>query len=116
MSKAKFFFHGLFPDVIEINTEPKEIAKVLFDVEFNGEFHSHLLADIELIEENGELDFEVRYKLPFVCEDFPSAAVKYYQYSLGPQGAKITHSGPKGASIATNNVMRAQWPIELDAS
>lgn len=116
MSKAKFVFHGLFPDVIETDQSPKEIAKVLFDVEFNGEFHSHLIADIELIEEDGKLEFEVRSTLPFTCKDFPSAAVQYYQYSLGPQGSKITHSGPKGASIATNNVMRAQWPIELEAS
>ena len=116
MSKAKFVFHGLFPDVVESNHRPKEIAKVLFDVEFNDEFHSHLLADIELVDNGGELEFEVRCKLPFTCNDFSSAAIQYYQYSLGPQGAKITHSGPKGASIATHNVMRAQWQTELEAS
>jgi hypothetical protein len=116
MSKAKFVFHGLFPDVVETDDDPKEIAKVLFDVEFNGEFHSHLLADIELIEDNGELEFEVRCKLPFICDKFSTAVIQYYQYTLGPQGAKIIHSGPKGASIATNNVMRAQWQVALDAS
>lgn len=115
MSKAKFVFHGLFPDVRETESTPKETAKVLFDVDFNGKFHSHLLADIELIEENGQLEFEVRSKLPFTCEDFANAVVQYYQYALGPQGTKISHSGPKGASIATNNVMRAQWAAELEA-
>lgn len=114
MSKANFVFHGLFPDVITTQDSPKEIIKVLFDVEFNDKFHSHLLADIELIKEDGE--YEVRTKLPFKCKDFSSAAVQYYQYALGPQANKISHSGPKGASIATNNVIRAQWQIELEAS
>ena len=59
MSSAKFVFHGLFPDVIDGDPQ-KSIAKVLFDVEFEGEFHSHLLAEIELIEEQGEAMFEVR--------------------------------------------------------
>ena len=114
MSKAKFVFHGLFPDVVESEETPKKIAKVLFDVEFEGEFHSHLLAELEYIEEDNE--FEVRSKLPFTCADFHKAVVQYYQYVLGPQAATISHSGPKGASIATHNVMRAQWGVELDAA
>ena len=43
------------------------------------------------------------------------SALQYYQYAIGPQAAQISHSGPKGASIATNNVIRAQWHTELDA-
>jgi hypothetical protein len=113
MSKAKFVFHGIFPDVVDTSGIPKEIAKVLFDVEFNQQFHSHLMADIELIKEDGE--FEVRSELPFTCKQFAAAAIQYYQYALGPQAAQISHSGPKGASIATNNVIRAQWQTELDA-
>jgi hypothetical protein len=113
MSKAKFVFHGLFPDVVDASDTPKEIARVLFDVEFNQQFHSHLMADIELIKEDGE--FEVRSELPFTCKQFAAAAIQYYQYALGPQAAQISHSGPKGASIATNNVIRAQWHTELDA-
>jgi hypothetical protein len=111
MSKAKFVFHGIFPDVIETNDSdiPKQITKILFDVEFNQQFHSHLMADIELIEQDGE--YEVTSKLPFTCKQFASAAIQYYQYALGPQAAKISHSGPKGASIATNNVIRAQSGI-----
>lgn len=116
MSTANFVFHGLFPDVTENETTHKTITKVLFDVEFNGEFHSHLLAEIELIEEGSELMFEVRRDLPFNCDDFPDAAVQYYQYIMGPQSQKISHSGPKGASILTNNVVRAEWPIQLEAS
>ena len=113
MNKAKFVFHGLFPDVVDTSGTPKEIARILFDVEFNQQFHSHLMADIEFIEEDSE--FEVRSELPFTCRDFSAAAVQYYQYALGPQAKQISHSGPKGASIATNNVIRAQWLTELDA-
>ncbi|MEM8844626.1 MAG: hypothetical protein AAGB35_06230 [Pseudomonadota bacterium] len=114
MSKAKFVFHGLFPDVVETGDQPKQIAKILFDVEFEGQFHSHLLAELEYIEKYNE--FEVRSKLPFACKEFHQAVVQYHQYALGPQAATITHSGPKGASIATNNVMRMQWAVELDVS
>ena len=73
------------------------------------------MADIDLIEENGEQYFEVRRDLPFECKDFPTAALQYYQYITGPQSAKISHSGPNGASIATHNVVRAEWAVELDA-
>lgn len=114
MSKARFVFHGLFPDVIETDEHPKQVAKVLFDVEFNGDFYSHLLAELEYIEKDNE--FEVRCELPFVCKDFHHAAFQYYQYVLGPQANTISHSGPKGASIATNNVVRAQWNVDLDAT
>jgi hypothetical protein len=113
MSKAKFVFHGIFPDVVDNSYTLKQITRVLFDVEFNQQFHSHLMADIELIKEDGEL--EVHSQLPFSCPQFASAAVQYYQYALGPQAAQISHSGPKGASIATNNVIRAQWCTELEA-
>ena len=116
MSKAKFIFHGLFPDVGVAGHPEKTIAKVLFDVEFNGEFHSHLMADIEIIEEQGEHFFEVRRDLPFNCEDFPVAATQYYQYIVSEQNKQVSHSGPKGASIATHNVVRAEWPVELDAT
>jgi hypothetical protein len=116
MTTAKFVFHGLFPDVITQDDQQKPIAKVLFDVEFEQEFHSHLIADIELIEENNEMFFEVRYDIPFQCVDFANAAIQYYQYIHGPQQSKISHSGPKGASIATHNVVRAEWPVELDAT
>lgn len=115
MSKANFVFHGLFPDVVKNEQTQTTVAKVLFDVEFAGEFHSHLMAEIELIEEDGEQMFEVRRDLPFDCEDFPNAAVQYYQYILGPQNIKVSHSGPKGASLLTHNVVRAEWPVELEA-
>ncbi len=114
MSKADFVFHGIFPDVLRSQNPPKQMIKVLFDVNFLDQFHSHLLADIELFEEQGE--FEVRAKLPFKCEQFSQAALQYYEYALGPQASTISHSGPKGASIATNNVIRAQWQISLEAS
>lgn len=106
----------MFPDVVETDVSPKQVAKVLFDVEFNQKFHSHLLADIELVVEDGELEYEVRSQLPFSCKDFATAAVQYYQYTICPQGTKVSHSGPKDVSIVTNNVMRAQWQVELEAS
>ncbi len=115
MSKANFVFHGLFPDIVDLENSQKFIAKVLFDVEFNRDFYSHLMAEIEVIEENGELIFEVRRDLPFDCDDFPSAAIQYYQYIVGPQQTKVSHSGPKGASILTHNVVRAEWAVQLDA-
>ncbi|MFK7795298.1 MAG: hypothetical protein AB8B89_08120 [Gammaproteobacteria bacterium] len=113
MCKAKFVFHGIFSDVVDSSNTSKQITRVLFDVEFKKQFHSHLMADVELIKEDGE--FEVRSQLPFTCKQFAAAAIQYYQYALGPQAAKISHSGPKGASIATNNVIRAQWHTELEA-
>lgn len=115
MTTANFVFHGLFPDIVDNDTQ-KPIAKVLFDVEFNGEFHSHLMAEIELIEEHGENMFEVRRDLPFDCDDFANAAVQYYQYIVGAQQSKVSHSGPKGASILTHNVVRAEWPVQLEAT
>ena len=127
MSIAKFVFHGMYPDVTQ---KPKEshqasdcdsessattIIKVVFDVEFEDQFHSHLMADIEQIEQDGETCFEVRRRLPFVCDDFPQAAVQYYTFITGPQNQTVSHSGPKGLSIASNNVVRAEWSIELSA-
>lgn len=117
MSKANFFFHGLFPDQIEANEGTgKQISKILFDVTFEGTFHSHLLADLwQVDEEDGIPTFEVRYDLPFECNEFPRTVVKYYQQVLGPQATTISHSGPKGMN-PKNNVFRAQWQIELEAS
>lgn len=116
MSKANFFFHGMFPDHIESNEGlGRQICKVLFDVDFDGNFHSHLLADIWPVEEeDGKPTFEVRYDLPFECEEFSRAVVSYYQQVLGPQSATISHSGPKGP-IPHQNVYRVQWEVALDA-
>ncbi len=113
MAKANFVFHGLFPDVRQSDRAYKEIAKVLFDIDFNGRFYSHLIADIEYLDASNEL--EVRCQLPIQCEQFARAAVSYYQFALGPQKNTISHSGPKGASILTHNVIRAEWRVELEA-
>lgn len=116
MAKANFFFHGLFPDHIEANEgQGREICKVLFDVEFDGDFYSHLLADLWPVEEEDGIPiFEVRYDLPFECDEFSRAVVSYYQQVLGPQSATISHSGPKGP-IPHKNVYRVQWEVALDA-
>ena len=114
MTQANFVFHGLFPDVRQSGKTHKEIAKVLFDIDFNGQFYSHLIADIEYLDASHEL--EVRCQLPIQCEQFAHAAVNYYQFALGPQKNTISHSGPKGPSILTHNVIRAEWGIALEAS
>lgn len=117
MSTANFFFHGLFPDQIEANEGAgRQISKVLFDVDFEGEFHSHLLADLWPIDENdGIPTFEVRYELPFHCEDFSKTVVQYYQQVIGPQSSTISHSGPKG-TVPNQSVYRVQWQISLPAT
>ncbi len=117
MATASFFFHGLFPDQIEANEGTgKQICKILFDVDFEGTFHSHLLADLWPVDdEDGVPTFEVRYELPFHCADFSRSAVQYYQQVMGPQASAISHSGPKGMN-PRNNVFRAQWQVELEAS
>ena len=82
-AKANFVFHGLFPDVRASAPVPKEIAKVLFDIDFDGQFYSHLIADIEYLKDSDEL--EVKCRLPIACKQFAQAAVSYYQFALGPQ-------------------------------
>lgn len=116
MSNAKFFFHGLFPDYIDANEgSGRVICKILFDVEFSGAFHSHLLADLWPVEDEDEIPtYEVQYDLPFDCPEFPRAAVSYYQQVMGPQSTTISHSGPKGP-IPHRNVYRVQWEVELEA-
>lgn len=127
MSTAKFVFHGMYPDVTQksknsqqasdpsIKSPAASIIKVVFDVEFEDQFHSHLMADIEQVEQDGQTCFEVRRRLPFVCDEFPQAAIQYYTFIIGPQDQTISHSGPKGLNIASNNVVRAEWSIELSA-
>ena len=117
MATANFFFHGLFPDQIEADEGTgKQISKVLFDVDFEGEFHSHLLADLWPVDDgDGIPTYEVRYDLPFHCEDFSKAVVQYYQQILGPQSLTISHSGPKGMN-PRNNVIRTQWQVSLQAN
>ena len=110
MPDAIFVFHGLFPDVMQ--ADHKQIAQVLFDIDFQDHLYSHYLADIEQIAVD---EFEVRCQLPINCPGFAQAALDFYQYAIGPQKNTISHSGPKGPSIATHNVIRAQWIAHLEA-
>ncbi len=116
MTEANFFFHGLFPDHVETKEgQPKQISKVLFDVDFDGKSHSHLLADIWQVDEHDNIPtFEVYYDLPFECDGFPKAVVNYFQQVIGPQATTISHSGPKGP-IPNKNVYRVQWAVSLEA-
>ena len=121
VSSANFFFHGLFPDHIETNEGKRQkVCKVLFDVDFEGEFHSHLLADLYPLEEqqwraSGIPEYDVRYNLPFHCKEFSKTVVQYYQLVMGPQASTISHSGPKGP-IPNHNVCRVQWQVSLPAN
>lgn len=115
MDKANFVFHGLFPDVRESFHDYRPVAKVVFDVEFLGRFHSHLMADIEFVRETEEGYFEVRAHLPFECADFPDAAVQYYLYILGPRSEEVTRSGPNRRTILARNLRRGEWTVDLEA-
>ncbi|MYB89654.1 MAG: hypothetical protein F4X93_06840 [Proteobacteria bacterium] len=116
MAQATFFFHGLFPDHAKAGGHGnKPTSKVLFDVEFEGSFHSHLLADLETaVGEDQALVFEVRHALPFECPGFPQAAVRYYRQVMGPQSTTISPSGPKGPAPG-QSVYQVQWEISLEA-
>lgn len=116
MAQATFFFHGLFPDHVQADSRGgRPSCKVLFDVEFEGSFHSHLLADLESsVGEDQALVFEVRHALPFECPEFPQAAVRYYRQVMGPQSAAISPSGPKGSGPG-QSVYQVQWEVSLEA-
>lgn len=116
MAQATFFFHGLFPDSGSADrTRGRPSCKVLFDAEFEGSFHSHLLADLEsVIGDDKTLTFEVRHALPFECPEFPQAAVRYYRQVLGPQSTTISPSGPKGPTPG-QSVYQVQWEVSLQA-
>ncbi len=116
MAQATFFFHGLFPDHAKAGGHgDKPTSKVLFDVEFEGSFHSHLLADLKTaVGEDQELVFEVRHALPFECPEFPQAVVRYYRQVMGPQSTTISPSGPKGPTSG-QSVYQVQWEVSLEA-
>lgn len=116
MAQATFFFHGLFPDPVKAGGHgDRPTCKVLFDVEFEGSFHSHLLADLEsTVGEDQAQVFEVRHALPFECPGFPQAAARYYRQVMGPQSTTISPSGPKGPTPG-QRVYQVQWEISLDA-
>ena len=116
MARATFFFHGLLPDSgCADRPRGRPSCKVLFDVEFEGSFHSHLLADLErIVEGDKALTFEVRHALPFECPEFPQAVVRYYRQVMGPQSTTISPSGPKGPSPC-QSVYQVQWEVSLQA-
>ena len=116
MAQATFFFHGLFPDCVKADKDrSKPGCKILFDTEFEGSFHSHLLADLEtIVGEDRALIFEVHHALPFECPEFPQAAVRYYRQVMGPQSTTISPSGPKGTTPG-QSVYQVQWEISLEA-
>ncbi len=88
---------------------------MLFDVDVDGKFYSHLIANIWQVDEvDGVPTFEVEFDIPFECDEFPRAVVKYYQQVIGPQSKTISQSGPKGP-IPNKNVYRVQWQISLPA-
>ena len=127
MSTATFNFHGLYPDVTQkhykknhaseqgISIATARIVKVVFDVGFEDQFHSHLLAEIEQIKRDEQQYFEVRQRLPFICNEFPDAAIYYYNSIIDPQDQHINHDGPKGLNIASSTIVRSDWSVTLSA-
>lgn len=116
MVQATFFFHGLIPDDLKAARHSgRPGCKVLFDAEFEGSFHSHLLADLEAIAgKDKALTYEVRHALPFECPEFPQAAVRYCRQVMGPQSTTISPSGPKGPAPG-QSVYQVQWEVSLEA-
>ena len=116
MAKANVIFHALLFDPSGAGTDESHIvSKIVFDVELEGKIYSHLIADIKrpMTREVDDEALEVVYDLPFVCNDFPAAAKMYYQTVLGPQGAMVTPSGPKGL-LMQNNVFRVEMAVNLE--
>lgn len=112
MAQATFFFHGLFPGS---GSADRPSCKVLFDAEFEGSFHSHLLANLEsVVGEDRALTYEVHHALPFECPEFPQAAVRYCRQVMGPQSTTISPSGPKGPTPG-QKVYQVQWEVSLQA-
>jgi hypothetical protein len=116
MNKAQFVFHGLFVDKVQQPGVRAPRAQVVFDVEVGGQFLSHQMADIEVTEDEGTEAYRVHSSLPFGCPDFPAAAVQYLEFISGPQRAQVSPSGPKGPSLLTPNVVRAEWAVELEVT
>jgi hypothetical protein len=116
MNKAQFVFHGLFFDKVQQPGVRAPRVQVVFDVEVGGQFLSHQMADIEVMDHEGTEAYRVQSSLPFACPDFPAAAVQYLEFISGPQQAQVSPSGPKGPSLLTPNVVRAEWAVELEVT
>lgn len=114
MVEATFIFHGIFHGTaLHRGNGRSPLARILFDVDIGDLSYSHLIADIFDDSEVNDSGYVVVCNLPFRCDEFNKAVVKYYEYAMGPQAARVAHSGPKGPSIASENVIRAQWEVSL---
>jgi hypothetical protein len=99
MPKANVVFHALYLDPPGAAADDAYlVSKVIFDIELAGRNYSHLFADIRrpMGANVDEESLDVIYDLPFACKTFAAAARTYYRTVLGPHGAMLTPSGPKG--------------------
>jgi hypothetical protein len=117
MPKANVIFHALFFDPPEAAADDAYlVSKVIFDIELAGGNYSHLFADIRrpMRVDVDEESLEVIYELPFACKTFAAAARTYYRTVLGPHGAMLTPSGPKGIRPQGNVFSTLEMHVVLE--
>ena len=117
MPKANVIFHALFFDPPEAAADGAYlVSKVIFDIELAGRNYSHLFADIRrpMRINVDEESLEVIYELPFACKTFAAAARTYYRTVLGPHGAMLTPSGPKGMRRQGNVFSTLEMHVVLE--
>jgi len=117
MAQANVIFHALFFDPPGAPADDAYlVSKVVFDVELADRNYSHLFADIRrpMTANIDEESLEVIYELPFECKTFAAAAKRYYRTVLGPHGAMLSPSGPKGLRVQGNVFSTLQMHIVLE--
>jgi hypothetical protein len=99
MQTANVVFHALLLDPPDATADPAYlVSQVIFDIEFAGRIYSHLFADIRrpMTPDFDDDSLEVICDLPVALKDFATAVRAYYRTVMGPHGATLTPSGPKG--------------------
>jgi hypothetical protein len=119
MAQATVIFHALFFDPPGAAADDAYLlSKVIFDVELAGRTYSHLFADIRrpMTATIDDESLEVIYELPFACKTFAAAAKTYYRTVLGPHGAMLSPSGPKGLRAQGNvfSTLQMHFVMEVD--
>jgi hypothetical protein len=117
MPTANVVFHALFFDPPGAAADGAHlVSKVVFDAELAGRTYSHLLADIRrpMTADINDESLEVICQLPFECKTFAAAAETYYRTVLGPHGAMLSRSGPKGLRPQGNVFSTLEMHVVLE--
>ena len=117
MPKANVIFHALFFDPPGAAADDAYlVSKVVFDIELGERIYSHLFADVRrpMTADIDDDSLEVVYELPFACTTFAAAAKTYYRTVLGPHGAQLSPSGPKGLRARGNVFSTLEMHVILD--